>query len=128
MGIVKRLGGALFISGVLIGAAGEGRAAAADETATARYAKPTGARQCEAVGNRARDLQAAVEQLKAQGVTVKSASCGHDGLMRVALCGAATGDLFIVEVQGVSDARMRQASYSPMRDWPQAREMPCAPD
>lgn len=79
-----------------------------------------GSRQCSGGG---RTLAALVDPLRAAGVEVLRAECGHDGRMRVALCGAADGRIAIVEIRPAQLAQAQALGFSPLRQLPQAHRV-----
>ena len=82
--------------------------------------KSMGLRQCEG-GVVSPDRLAA--ELKAAGVTVHTASCGSDGLMRPAVCGGGTHDIGIFSIATADLSKAKQAGFGPMAS--DARVTPC---
>lgn len=95
-----------------------------DESAAVLY-KPTGTLQCSPTQTTRARLDAEVSALRAAGVPVIASSCAHDGVARVALCGAETGDLFAVTVASSSEARAMGLGYHRASQYPDARPLAC---
>lgn len=66
-----------------------------EEQPTSVVYRSLGSRQCEGGGLTLLQTQSILE---AAGVQVLSASCGNDGLMRVALCGANDGKIALLDI------------------------------
>ena len=103
--------------------------AAAPPTATVKPDTPTidvykglGRKQCEPGGETLDTLRA---QLTRAGVTPSAASCGTDGLMRIAMCGAGTGDVGIFTVRKADAARAANIGFRPLSDLRDAERTPC---
>ena len=84
--------------------------------------KPLGTRQGEAGGPTPDSL---AQALREGGVTVQLMSCGHDGRMRPAVCGAADGRLVIVDVPADQQARAESLGWRPLSGLPDAVRRPC---
>lgn len=69
-----------------------------------------GSRQCEpGSGTPLAAMRAALE---AEGVAVRRSACGTDGRMRVAACGAPTGDLHLFEIAPADLSRAETLGYA----------------
>lgn len=82
--------------------------------------KPTGAKQC-ATAKPTYTLRNEQQRLAEAGVTVLVAQCAHDGLMRPAVCGAASGDLWLMAMTVDSLATAQSLGYqavAPSDDFP----------
>jgi hypothetical protein len=81
-----------------------------------------GAHQCEAGGVTPDEL---AERLRAAGVDVLGVSCGNDGRMRPAMCGAPDGRLAVFDIApGQRDTALAQG-FRLWSDLPQGRRQPC---
>lgn len=87
--------------------------------------KASGSRQCDPASGGKQPLTDAVRALSKSGVNVLEASCGHDGLMHVTLCGAETGELWIVSVTPESLDRALAQGFKPLQEVPQAQSVTC---
>jgi len=87
--------------------------------------KPTGSLQCTSTQTTQARLLAEVSALRDAGVFVMASSCANDGLPRIALCGADTGDLFSVTVTPSAEASAGRLGYKPAAHYPSARPMAC---
>lgn len=85
----------------------------------------TGKRQCDATFNTQQQLARAVQALERAGVKVLSASCGTDGLMHPAMCGASSGEVWIMSVSEVDAASAKRLGYQPITEQSQAHPSPC---
>lgn len=83
----------------------------------------TGALQCE---DNAERVPALAQRLRDEGVRVEMASCGHDGLARVAMCGAPDGSIGVFVVPRSDMPRARELGFEPFAHLPDARVQPCA--
>jgi hypothetical protein len=92
--------------------------------ATTRLYRSLGRRQCEPGGE---TLAVATARLRDAGIGVTSAACGDSGQMVVAMCGAATTEIAIVEVRREDLARAGALGFRPLRDLPDARVAACSP-
>lgn len=91
-------------------------------TSTVDVYKSLGRKQCEAGGETLDALQA---RLKRGGVIATAASCGTDGMMRIAMCGAGTGDIGIFTVRKADAARAAKLGFRPLTDLREAERTPC---
>ena len=93
-------------------------------TAYVSVYKSMGSVQCKAGGT---SLSAMLRQLSDAGIAVRDASCGTDGRMRVAVCGAADGRIGIFNV---AEARLPAATamgFAPLDSLPGASSVVCPP-
>ena len=65
-------------------------------------------------------------QLAPAGVEVISSSCGTDGRMRIAMCGAADGRIGIFEVPARNADAAAALGFAPLSRLPSAQVVPCA--
>lgn len=79
-------------------------------------------KQCEAGGETLDTLRA---KLQRAGVTPTAASCGTDGMMRAAMCGAGTGDIGIFTVRKDEAARLAKLGFRPLTDLRDAERTAC---
>ncbi|QJD58458.1 hypothetical protein HG264_05810 [Pseudomonas sp. gcc21] len=89
---------------------------------TVQVYKPTGAVQC---GNPGATGATLALQLVESGVSVSDASCGHDGMMRIAQCGAPDGSIAVFAIAQRDLAKAQQAGFNPLAELPSAQLMPC---
>ena len=127
VGVPSRLlSSALWAAALGLAACGGGDPPAAE--ASTRYARPTGSLQCEPSQSTESQRQRVVDQLKAAAVVVLSSSCANDNALRIQVCGAANGDLFVVDVATSTPlTALRAAGFSPWAEWPQATLKTCPP-
>jgi hypothetical protein len=71
------------------------------------------------------DMDAMQSQLVAANVEVRARSCGTDGLMYAAICGAPTSRIGIFDIPATQLAAARGAGFAPLSDLPQAKRVPC---
>lgn len=110
----------LLLAGLLAACESAGRGSTAT-TYTQVYA-PTGAAQCEGGGTRVPDM---AQQLRDQGVAVEMASCGQDGLVRTAVCGAPDGSIGVFVIPQADGQRALQLGFQPFASIPDAIVGPC---
>lgn len=79
-------------------------------------------RQCSGGGTTPQTL---AERLRAGGVEVLGVSCGVDGRMRPAMCGAGDGRIAIIEVAADQRARAEALGFAPLERLPDAQRVPC---
>jgi hypothetical protein len=125
----------LTCGAMALGACGGGSGLALGSGAeTLRFAKPTGALQCDAPRVTAADRQKAQALLEAAGVRVQVLGCGGDGRARITLCGAESGELMVADVSAAAagpvalaelTARMAALGFLPWATWPDARTQAC---
>ena len=89
---------------------------------TVQVYKSTGSVQCGNGGVGAPEL--ALELVEA-GISVSDASCGHDGLMRIAQCGAPDGTIAVFSIAQQDQAQAQQIGFSLLDELPSAQLMPC---
>lgn len=89
---------------------------------TVAVAHVLGSRQCEGGGTKP---QALAERLREAGVPVSALTCGHDGRMRPSVCGAADGQMAVLDIDASQLDQARQLGFAPLADWPDARRQPC---
>lgn len=82
----------------------------------------TGAVQCEGGGASVPDM---AQQMRDQGINVEMASCGHDGLMRTAVCGAPDGSIGVFVIPQVDNQRALELGYMAFDRVPDAQVQPC---
>jgi hypothetical protein len=88
--------------------------------------KATGSRQCApAAAAHQQRLLDAVNSLAGAGVRVLESSCGNDGLMHITLCGAETGEIWIVTVTPESRDKALAQGFRPLQEAPQAQSAAC---
>ena len=92
--------------------------------ATIRLYRSLGRRQCEAGGE---TLATSLARLRAAGLEVKSAGCGDTGQAVIAMCGAATTEIVVVDVRREDLARAGALGFRPLRELPEARPIACPP-
>jgi hypothetical protein len=86
--------------------------------------KILGTRQCDSGGTTA---QALADTLRGSGVTLLALTCGSDGRMRPAVCGAADGRIAIVDLAQDQQAAAMAQGWALLTTLPDARRMACAP-
>lgn len=89
---------------------------------TVQVYKSTGSVQCGDGGVAAPDM--ALELVEA-GITVSDAACGHDGLMRIAQCGAPDGSIAVFSIAQQDQAQAEQIGFNRLDELPSAQVMPC---
>lgn len=82
----------------------------------------TGAVQCAGGGANVVDM---AQQMRDQGVRVQMASCGHDGLLRTAVCGAPEGSIGVFVIPQADFHQATQLGFVPFAQLPDARVQPC---
>ncbi len=80
-----------------------------DVQASVSVVKSTGSVQCTGGGRTLAALQA---ELTGAGVSVSGASCGHDGMIRPAVCGATDGTVGIFEVPAAQRAQAEALNFT----------------
>ena len=83
-----------------------------------------GSKQCEGGGQSLDQLAA---ELTRAGVPVRAASCGRDGRMRVAMCGASDGRIGIYTIAVADLQRATRAGFDLLEHLSDARREACAP-
>ncbi|MEH6387716.1 MAG: hypothetical protein V7772_07570 [Pseudomonas profundi] len=89
---------------------------------TIQVYKPTGAVQCGDSGSTAAKLAL---QLVESGVSVSDASCGHDGMMRIAQCGAPDGSIAVFAISQRDLPEAQRIGFKPLAELPSAQLTPC---
>jgi hypothetical protein len=85
--------------------------------------KFAGTVQCQRGGGISRaDME---NQLTKAGITVSDSTCGNDGKMRITVCGAPDGKLFIFEIPATQTETARSLGFAPLSNLPSANKMPC---
>ena len=98
-----------------------------DPAAAARtLVMPTGSLQCEPSRSTDARRLAVAATLQAQGVTVERSACATDPRPRIALCGVANGDLFLLVVRGAHAPTEATLGLQPADTVPGLQEAPCA--
>lgn len=85
--------------------------------------KYVGSVQCKGGGT---PLSAMMRQLSEGGVPVLDVSCGTDGRMYPAVCGAADGRIGILEVPEGRAAAAAALGFAPLSNLPEASKTVCA--
>ncbi len=91
----------------------EQAAQAAPTASVVTVFKSRGSVQC---GDRGSAPEAMRAELERSGVTVRSASCGSDGRMYPAVCGGATGEINLFEIDAADAARARALGFVPLAE------------
>lgn len=81
-----------------------------------------GSRQCQEGGRTVSEVQ---KMLRDAGVQVLGSSCGNDGMMYPAVCGAPDGRIAIIEVPEGQVEAARKLGFSLLSERPRAQRMPC---
>ena len=85
--------------------------------------KPRGSLQCEGRGTAPELMRAELERA---GVRVLSAQCGSDGRMVPAVCGGATGEINLFEIDAEDAERARALGFAPLSELRgEAQVVPC---
>ena len=85
--------------------------------------KPRGAVQC---GDRGVAPEAMQAELERAGARVASARCASDGRMYPAVCGGATGEINLFEINAADAERARSLGFAPLADLRgEAEPVPC---
>lgn len=108
--IWKSVGLALGVAGTLVACAQVER----QPGDKVDFYKPVQARQCDAPGATSENLQLELAALENAGVLVDDASCGHDGRMYPAVCGAPTGEVWLIRIDAGSEEGARAAGFQPV--------------
>lgn len=99
--------------------------------AAAPASKPTGTidvyrslerKQCEPGGETLESLR---QRLQRAGLRPTAASCGTDGMMRMAMCGAGTGDIGIFTLRKDEAERAAKLGFRPLTDLRDAERTAC---
>jgi hypothetical protein len=97
-------------------------ACAAPPAAPLRVFKATGSLQC---GDGGTPLPVMARQLGDAGVTVITSSCGRDGRMHPAVCGAADGRIGIFDIAAADAAAAAKLGFLPLTQLSEAKPAPC---
>ena len=81
-----------------------------------------GSRQCSGGG---KSIASVSQELKAAGIEVVSAQCGHDGRMYAATCGNPDGEILVVKVPGSQSAAARRMGWRALDDLPEEKVKAC---
>lgn len=84
--------------------------------------KVRGVVQCEPAELSLDEMQG---QLTAANVEVHGRSCGTDGVMYAAVCGAPTSRIGIFEIPATQLGAAQSAGFAPLSDLPHAKKVPC---
>lgn len=82
----------------------------------------TGAVQCEGGG---KSLEEMARGLRESGIEPLGQSCGHDGMMRPAVCGAADGSIGIFIVSTSDQNASGELGFEPLASLPEATLNDC---
>ncbi len=98
-------------------------AAAAPQPSVVMVFKSRGSVQC---GDRGTAPELMRGELERAGVRVRSASCGSDGRMYPAVCGGATGEINLFEIDAADAERARALGFAPISELRgEAQLVPC---
>lgn len=115
---------AIMLTGCGGGSDDEG-AASNKLSATVSLYKGSSISQCEN-GSTSAELDSLVTTLKNTGVTVSSSSCGFDSnRVNIALCGASSNTILIVNVENISPEAVQTYGLHPLSELPGAKSAPC---
>ncbi len=89
---------------------------------TVQVFKSRGAVQCGARGTPPEAMRAELERA---GLRVRSATCGSDGRMRAAVCGAGTDEINVFEIAASDLARAQGLGLTPLAPARDAQVVPC---
>ena len=95
---------------------------AAGPQQTVRIFKSLGSVQCSGGGS---DLAALSRQLATAGVRIESSTCGTDGRMHTALCGANDGRIAIFEVEEKDLQSAAKLGFASLTKLPEATSSSC---
>jgi hypothetical protein len=107
----------------IAGAAAIAACGGGDESTMVSVYANTGAVQCTGGGLTLSQQRAQLEQA---GVTVHSASCGHDGIPVPAVCGASAGTIGIFGISSDQVALAANRGFATLSSLPSARAVPCS--
>ena len=83
--------------------------------------------QCSPSQATSANLAAAVTALGANGVAVSASACGYAlGIGTAAVCGALTGEIWLVAVTAGAPSLLSSLGYQPLSSLPGAAQAPCA--
>lgn len=120
----KRVPFAVALVGLALATAGcvSGAANVTTNAPVTEVYRSLGSKQCEGGGKSAAQLRTELEAAK---VRVRETTCGHDGRMHPAMCGAGDGKIAIFLIAAQDLARARAAGFVPLADLPDARRERC---
>lgn len=87
-----------------------------------RYYKSLGSVQCTGGGKSIGELE---QELLVSGITVTQTTCGDDGNMHAAVCGAPDGRIGIFEIDPAQARAASVLGFAPLAALPAAAEVPC---
>lgn len=90
------------------------------------FYRASGSLQCSPTINTDAELEKVITSLKASGINVTSGTCGTDGMAHIALCGAASGDIWLISTRGTTADMMRPHGFAPVTELPTYQTMACA--
>lgn len=93
-----------------------------DDMTIVSVAKSLGSVQCAGGGQ---SLAALEGQLRDVGVGVVAGTCGHDGIVRPAVCGASDGRIAIVDIDADQLPAASSLGFVPLDNLPFAQRAPC---
>ena len=89
------------------------------------YYGSTGSVQCGPSLFTASNVSALAEKLTNAGVFVGAISCGNDGLPHSAICGAPTGDIWLIMAARSKTETLRSLGFAPFSELSSISEVPC---
>lgn len=87
-----------------------------------KYYKPLGSVQCTDGGKSVGELE---QDLLKAGITVTDTTCGTDGNMHAAMCGAPDGRIGIFKIDPAQSSAATALGFAPLTTLPDAAEVPC---
>lgn len=97
-------------------------AADTESSATIAVYKFAGTVQC---GTSQTTPAAIASQLSNAGIQVLSSACGNDGKMRITLCGAPDGQIYIFNIPATQTEAARSLGFAPLSSLAGAVKVPC---
>lgn len=91
-------------------------------TSGIRYYKSLGSVQCTGGGKSIGELE---QELLVAGITIAQTTCGDDGNMHAAVCGAPDGRIGIFEIDPAQAKDASILGFAPLSTLPAAAEVPC---
>lgn len=73
--------------------------------------KSVGAKQCDAPSMTSSSRASVESSLKNAGVEVQGVECGNDGMMRATVCGADSGDVWIISISQAQTRLAEEMGY-----------------